>query len=45
MDSQVQNLKSVETKELYTPVKDFDGPMRWAFSSRKSNETKLATAP
>jgi acyl-coenzyme A synthetase/AMP-(fatty) acid ligase len=29
-----RHLKCVETKELYTPVKDIDGRVRWAFSSR-----------
>ncbi|KAI4655395.1 hypothetical protein J4E93_000107 [Alternaria ventricosa] len=35
-------LERIETKELYRPVKDSDGRMRWAFSARKDDLTKLS---
>lgn len=37
-----QGNSRIETRELYTPVKDRDGRMRWVFSSRKDDLTKLS---
>jgi hypothetical protein len=31
----------IETKEMYSPVKDSDGSIRWQFSARKDDLTKL----
>ncbi|KAF2191424.1 acetyl-CoA synthetase-like protein [Zopfia rhizophila CBS 207.26] len=35
-------LNTIETKELYAPVKDIDGRTRWVFSARKDDLTKLS---
>ena len=34
-------LNTVETKEMYKPIKDIDGRTRWIFASRKDDLTKL----
>jgi long-subunit acyl-CoA synthetase (AMP-forming) len=41
-NSRHRYLKSVETKQLYIPIIDTDGRVRWAFSSRKDDLTKLS---
>ncbi|KAF2107873.1 hypothetical protein BDV96DRAFT_505460 [Lophiotrema nucula] len=33
---------TIETNELYTPVKDSDGQTRWVFTARKDDLTKLS---
>lgn len=35
------DVDSVETRELYSPVKDLDGATRWVFRARKDDLTKL----
>lgn len=39
--TQFKDLRRIETKELYAPVKDSDGRTRWVFSARKDDLTKL----
>lgn len=36
-----KDFKSVETRELYSPVKDIDGTTRWVFRARKDDLRKL----
>lgn len=36
-----RNRDRIETKEMYAPIKDLDGRMRWIFSARKDDLTKL----
>jgi hypothetical protein len=36
-----KNIDRIETKELYSPIKDSDGRTRWVFSARKDDLTKL----
>lgn len=38
---QFKGLKTIETKELYAPIKDLDGRTRWVFSARKDDLIKL----
>lgn len=35
-------LERIETKELYKPITDLDGSLRWIFSTRKDDLTKLS---
>ena len=37
-----KNLKRIELKELYTPIRDSDGSIRWIFTARKDDLTKLS---
>lgn len=36
-----KNMTRIETNEIYTPITDSDGRMRWIFTSRKDDLTKL----
>lgn len=37
-----KDLDRIETKELYRPITDLDGSIRWVFSGRKDDLTKLS---
>jgi acyl-coenzyme A synthetase/AMP-(fatty) acid ligase len=37
-----KGVNRIETKELYSPVKDIDGQTRWRFHARKDDLTKLS---
>ncbi|KAF1999604.1 acetyl-CoA synthetase-like protein [Amniculicola lignicola CBS 123094] len=39
---QFKDTQTIETKELYAPIKDKDGRTRWVFKTRKDDLTKLS---